>query len=288
MGIRTILVAASGGTANDGSVELACRLAQRFAAHLEGFHVRIDPREIIAATAGDGFGVGLPLAGEWMDQIDADAAKLAGKTKTAFLEAAARHHLAPASAPTKSGASVGWQEETGYASLLVSQRARFFDLVVLGRSDRVAERPHTDTVEETLLRSGRPVLLAPAQAPSVIGEKIAVGWNGSTEAVKALAVSLPLLAAAKAVSVITVGDKDTSAASVIDYLAWHGIAATHRGVRTIGASGPGEQLLAQAREEAADLLVMGGYGHMPWREFLFGGATRQIVGTSLLPLLLSH
>jgi nucleotide-binding universal stress UspA family protein len=36
------------------------------------------------------------------------------------------------------------------------------------------------------------------------------------------------------------------------------------------------------------LLVMGGYGHAPWREVLFGGATREVIGTSLLPVLLSH
>jgi nucleotide-binding universal stress UspA family protein len=33
---------------------------------------------------------------------------------------------------------------------------------------------------------------------------------------------------------------------------------------------------------------MGGYGHAPWREMIFGGATAQIVGTSRLPVLLSH
>ena len=33
---------------------------------------------------------------------------------------------------------------------------------------------------------------------------------------------------------------------------------------------------------------MGGYGHKPWREALFGGVTRDIIGTSLLPLLLMH
>ncbi len=52
--------------------------------------------------------------------------------------------------------------------------------------------------------------------------------------------------------------------------------------------GPGEQVLAEARDEGADLLVMGGYGHRPWRELLFGGATRQVVGHSLLPVLLAH
>jgi len=36
------------------------------------------------------------------------------------------------------------------------------------------------------------------------------------------------------------------------------------------------------------MLVMGGYGQAPWRQTLFGGATREVIGTSLLPVLLSH
>jgi nucleotide-binding universal stress UspA family protein len=74
----------------------------------------------------------------------------------------------------------------------------------------------------------------------------------------------------------------------VDYLGWHGIVAKHRHIQPGRGVGPGEQLLSTARDEGADLLVMGGYGRMPWREFLLGGATREIVGVSLLPLLLSH
>jgi nucleotide-binding universal stress UspA family protein len=56
----------------------------------------------------------------------------------------------------------------------------------------------------------------------------------------------------------------------------------------VDGAGIGQQLLSAAHDENAGLLVMGGYGHVPWREFLFGGATREVVGTSLLPLLLTH
>jgi len=285
MAIKTILAAASGGAASDGAVEFACRLAKRFGAHLEGFHARTDPREVLA-MAGDGFG--MPLAGDWIDRITTDAADLASKTKGAFDAAMTRHGLPVATTPGQGSASAAWREETGYGPVLVSRRARFFDLVILGRSDRVVDRPHSETVEETLLRSGRPVVLAPAQTPSAIGESIAVGWNGSSEAVRALATSLPLLAAARAVSIITIGDQGDTAKSVIEYLAWQGVVARHRNIHALAGAGPGEQLLAAAREEGADLLVMGGYGHKPWRELLFGGATREIVGVSLLPLLLSH
>jgi len=160
---------------------------------------------------------------------------------------------------------------------------------VLGRSERVVERPHTDAVEETLIHSGRPVLLAPMKPATVIGESVAVGWNGSPESVHVLAASLPLLAKARTVTVITVGDEPTEdTLALLDYLLRHDIQAKHRQVQPVSGVGPGEQLLAEARDQGADMLLMGGYGHRPWRELLFGGATRQVIGSSLLPVLLAH
>jgi nucleotide-binding universal stress UspA family protein len=291
MTIKTILAAASGGSASDGTIELASRFARRFSAHLEGFHAKPDPRDLFTYS-GDGFG--LSMSGEFIDRFVKDADAIAAKTKTAFTATASRHQIALSAAPSqqlteKSGASASWREETGYGPTLVARRARFFDLTVLGRSERVVDQPHTDVVEQTLINSGRPVLLAPAKPPAEIGDSVALGWNGSAEATRAVAAALPFLAVASKTTIITVGEKhQESAAGLIDYLGWHGVKAQHRHVAAVSGVGPGQQLLSAAHEENADLLVMGGYGHMPWREFLFGGATREIVGVSLLPLLLSH
>jgi len=283
MALKSILVAASGGTASNGAIEAACQLAQRFSAHVEGFHVRVDAAQVIA-LASDGFG--MPAAGDWIDRMTEDTEKTASKTKAGFLAAAARCGIAASNAAgTK--ATVAWREETGYAPDLVSRRARFFDLTVLGRSERVVERPHSDTIEETLIHSGRPILLAPAK-PAPIGESIAIGWNGSAEAVHVMVAALPLLAAAKTVTVITVSDEPDSPKDLLEYLARQGVRATHSNVLPVSGAGPGQQLLSQAREVGADLLAMGGYGHRPWREILFGGATQQVVDASLLPVLIAH
>jgi nucleotide-binding universal stress UspA family protein len=75
---------------------------------------------------------------------------------------------------------------------------------------------------------------------------------------------------------------------IVRALAWHGIAATAKGLEPVSGIGIGERMLAAAREENADLLVMGGYGKAPWREMLLGGATRQVIGTSMLPVLIAH
>jgi len=289
--IRTILVGASGGSASNGAIELACRLANRFGAHLEGFHVILDPVAVFAAAGvGDGLAVSGDVVGGMIDDADA----MAVKAKASFKEVAARHrlppqHLAQIAAARDCEPSAGWRAETGDPSQLVAERARFFDLVVLGRSSRVVDEPSSNTIEAVLSRSGRPVLLAPAETPAEMGKFVALAWNGSPQAVRALAASVPLLEAAESVMLITVGGgADSDIPAVLDHLAWHGIAAKHRRVPATSTESTGILLLNAAHDSGADMLVMGGYGHQPWREALFGGMTRDIIGTSLVPLLLMH
>jgi nucleotide-binding universal stress UspA family protein len=291
MEIRTILAAVSGGAASAGVIELACRLAHRFGAHVEALHARPDPREMVAAAA-DGFAT--PLSGDIVEQAMRDAGTLAAGARRIFEAAAARHALTLRDAPPPPGtdpallrqASACWRETTGYGATAVAGRARLFDLLILGRSGRVVDQPYSDAIEGALLGSGRPVLIAPVEPPKVLGETIALAWNDSPEAARALAGAMPFLRAAQALHVLSIGE--TGAGEVVRQLGWYGVRATADAVDPVAHVGPGELLLAAARDQGADLLVMGGYGHAPWRELLFGGATRQVVATSLLPLLLSH
>jgi len=288
MTIRTILAAVSGSEASSGAAELACRLARRFEAHLEGFHARLDPAEIIAGLSAGG---DVAISGSIVDNMTADAEKRAGETRNLFERIVARHHIAVRDAPTagKAGASAAWRDEVGHAPTSVARRARFFDLTVLGRSDRVLNEPHSNTVEEALARSGRPVLLAPAQPPADMARTIAFAWNGSPQAVRAMAAALPFFATAKSVSVVTIGEADAAgAAAAVEYLAWHGIAARNQPMPTDPTLALGRQLVAIATQADADLLVMGGYGRAPWREVLFGGATREAVAANAMPILLVH
>jgi nucleotide-binding universal stress UspA family protein len=288
--IKNILAAASGGSASAGAVELACRLARRFEAHVEGFHAKPDPLELLRYDAALGNGI----TDTFIEKFTADADAAAAKIRADFVTALGRHgmSLAPRAAaalPGAVGASADWRQETGYGPALVARRARFFDLVVLGRSERVVEDIHSDAVEETLVGSGRPVLLAPAKAPESVGERVALGWNGSVEAVRAITGALSFLATARDTFIVSIGDQHhDSARSVIDYLAWHDIKARHIQTPSSAGLSIGQRLLKVAGEQRADLLVMGGYGHMPWREFIFGGATRDVIGTGLLPVLLTH
>ena len=47
-------------------------------------------------------------------------------------------------------------------------------------------------------------------------------------------------------------------------------------------------ILSYAADSSADLIVMGGYGHSRLREFVLGGATRGILESMTVPVLMSH
>ena len=291
MEYHTILAAVSGGKASAGVIELACRLARRFGSHLEAYHVRLDPRELVVVATD---GLGTPLTADIIETATREAEAAATAARRMFTEAVKRHAIAWRSEPLPLGsdpalvrqASARWHEEEGYGAVKVADRARLFDLTILGRSGRVTDEAYSDAIEEALLSAGRPVLVAPAEAPAAFGETIALAWNDSPEAAKAVAAALPLLLQARQVHVLSVGS--TAGAALAQHLAWYGIRATAEEVSAIKGVGPGELVLAAARDHACDLLVMGGYGRSPWREMLFGGATRDVIGRSLLPLLLSH
>jgi nucleotide-binding universal stress UspA family protein len=294
MAIRTILAPLSGGPSSDGAIETACNLALRFGAHIEALHVRADPTDALPLLGQD---ISTPVAGELIELAQRESEGNAVKARAAFDAAIARHSLAVRDTPplgtgeaAKAGASVSWREEIGHAPSIVPKRARLSDLVVVGQSGRVDEQPHSDTLDETVVLGGRPVLLAPAHPPGALGAVIAIAWNASPEAARAVSGALPFLGSAREVHILSVGKEDESLsdAELAGYLGWHGIAAAAHHVHPVKGVKTGELLLAAARDQGADLLVMGGYGHAPWREMIFGGATVQIVGKSRLPVLLSH
>jgi nucleotide-binding universal stress UspA family protein len=293
MTIRTILVPLSGGVATEGTIETACRLAHRFGAHIEALHVRADPRGSLPLLAPD---ISASVTDELIALAAKESADKAATAKAAFDTIISSHGFPQRDKPLGTGQaaasspSAQWREEIGDATLIIPRRARLNDLVILGQSGRVVDKPSTDIPEETILHGGRAVLLAPVRPAAPIGEIVAIAWNASVEAARAVAAALPFLYQARAIHILTAGDGDEHAADteLAAYLAWHGIVGTARRVRALAGIGTGELLLAAARDVGADLLVMGGYGHAPWREMIFGGATRQIIGTSRLPILLSH
>jgi nucleotide-binding universal stress UspA family protein len=142
------------------------------------------------------------------------------------------------------------------------------------------------------LRCGRPVLVVPATVQSTALGRIAVAWDGSREAVRAVHDALPLLRLAPSVQIVTMiapsaADDDVDARSLSTHLANHGI-EVGANVLLIRTAKEHQSLQKQIDQGQYDLLVMGGYSHAKWFEFIFGGATQSLLLSSKIPIFVSH
>ncbi len=167
--------------------------------------------------------------------------------------------------------------------------ARTYDLTLL-----LSEPDSPDHVllsEEVLFRSGGPAIVMIAATETAHLNCVAIAWDGSRAAARALRDALPVLAHAGRVVVLTASDDKAvpaeTVAAVVAFLAGHNVAAEHRPL-TLGEADIGEALQFAALAEDAGLLVMGAYGHSRMREFVLGGATKSVLKSPKLPILMSH
>ncbi len=171
---------------------------------------------------------------------------------------------------------------------LLVEHARLRDLTMMPESD---DRWYAEAV---IFGSGRPTLMLPQNPrsrPFELGT-VAVAWDFSRAAARAVSDALPLLEKAKKVRVVTVLnekhlDKKHSAEELSKSLSRHGIDVA---LDRVDAKGRpiGDVLEAYVAAHAADMLVMGAYGHSRLREFVLGGATNSLLSKPPLPILFSH
>jgi nucleotide-binding universal stress UspA family protein len=144
-----------------------------------------------------------------------------------------------------------------------------------------------------LFGTGRPCLVHPRERNSRLSlDNVVIAWDLSAPAGRAVGDALPMLKRAQTVHIVTVrGEKEiaspTPAASLVAYLAAHNVEAVAREAAVEGTH-IGRAILDAAREVHADLLVMGAFGHSRLQEFVFGGATREVLDGTPIPLLMSH
>lgn len=284
MAFRDILVVLDGTKRSGTRLEMVAGLAGRRDAHLIGLH--ISPPVPAAGERGyfEHFDRTLidPLWQEFETKTRAEAAAAHAK----FEKVAKRHAL-----------SSEWREGIGYPSEIAALHGRYVDLIVLGQldPDEVEPRLYHPAPEQVVLTAGRPVLLVPyAGEWTAIGRRVLVGWDASREATRAVNDALPLLRTAEQVTVLAIDPESSGAhhgeipgADIALHLARHGVRATIER-STSGGIGIGNALLSRASDLAADLLVMGAYGHSRVRELLLGGATRTVLESMTVPVLMSH
>jgi nucleotide-binding universal stress UspA family protein len=149
--------------------------------------------------------------------------------------------------------------------------------------------------ENLIMSAGRPVLLVPyASSVTSPGAHVVVGWDGSRAATRAVHDALPFMRAAKTTTIVTInGARDEPrtripGADIATLIARHGVNVEVKNIDAYTDALIGDALLSQASAIGADLLVMGAYGHARWQELVMGGATRTILKSMTVPVLMSH
>jgi nucleotide-binding universal stress UspA family protein len=175
------------------------------------------------------------------------------------------------------------------------RQSRCHDMLLVGPIDTFADAElYRMILQELLLQSGKPILLLPAAGLEGRPRRLAVGWDGMRGATRALDCASMLCAPDAEVDLISVLPLTASPAlrtsddDMCARLHARKLRARHSLARSEHAS-VAATLLAHAVAGNADLIILGGFGHSPIRESLFGGVTDEIIrNRHTTPILIVH
>lgn len=261
-------------------IEVAIKLATEHQAELVGVYpFDVTPQEVYSGTA-------LPSEVTKMirERIQSDREQI----KQEFLEA------------TKAaGIAAHWRMPKGPIDEVLALHARYSRLLVMSKAEdrQSTASPITTNLPETvIMAAGRPVMMVPAVGTlTTIGERVLFCWDKKREAARAFADAAPLLRAAKELVVLAI-DEDTellreqdiqendfsALCTALGYPTPKVLLRSSKGV------GVGNVILNTATDYGSDLIVMGAYGHSRMRQWIMGGASKTLLNSMTVPVMLSH
>jgi nucleotide-binding universal stress UspA family protein len=260
------------------SLDFAISLAGQLGAHLTGLAFAVQP-DIPGGFLG---AVPAELIVEQREAADTEAAAMAAR----FSEKA---RLAGIAAEARSATLPLVEAATAFGRL-----ARVFDLAVLDQPNPDKPGSEIEFIEASLIDSGRGMLIVPyVQKTPLKLDRVLIAWDGSRAASRAIGEAHALIEKAKQVEVLVVqtGRTDPRAipgAELARHLARHDLKVDLHDVVPASGQSVAGTILNEAFERAADLLVMGGYGHSRLREFVLGGTTREVIESMTVPTLMAH
>lgn len=269
MSYKSVMVAVDLGEPARARVRLAAHVADDFQARLIGIAA--------ARPAYEGAPVGPTPGGGYCIASDQEAVlndlRLAHGT---FTEAVGGRSRAE------------WRSTLDFPAAFLGAQSAAGDLLVVGRGDDGSPLMSVDP-GDALMRLGMPVLIVPPRVDHLEARRVAVAWKNTREARRALRDALPFLKRASGVVLIAIDDGSGAddARDVIGLLQLHDVYATVVHQDACGTS-TAEALVEAASEQAADLIVAGGYGHGRLREWAFGGVTRDLLAGCPVCCLMSH
>ena len=186
----------------------------------------------------------------------------------------------------KRAKTVEWRSARALPAPYMLQQARAADILVVGaRTEALVDPGAAVDPGDLVMQAGRPLLVVPPSVQWLDLRSLLVAWKDVREARRAVLDALPLLAAAKEVTIAEIPERGTHRADalsrVADIAAWlsgHGIVAN----TVVPESGTGvvEQLDKIAADVGAGAVIAGAYGHSRLREWILSGVTRHLATES--------
>jgi nucleotide-binding universal stress UspA family protein len=274
--IKDVVVNLAERGRQDFAADYAVSLGATFGAHVVGIAFIYDPVIPNGALGG----------------IPVDLIEMQREENSKTAKAAAARFETSAKAAGISAETRILEASVGGGASLFGALARRFDLAVVGQAQREHGASEELMIEAALFESGRPLVVVPyIQKQGLKLDRVIACWDGERTAARAIADAMPFLERAKEVDVVIIAEErkqeEITGAQMIQHLTRHGIAASARRT-TKGDISIENVILSYAADSGADFLVMGGYGHSRLREFILGGATRGILASMTLPVLMSH
>lgn len=259
----------------------AVLVAKRFGSYVEGVYVQ---PALPAIASADGFGVVTPAFVEKYEREDKARIQQAQDFFESYMQ---KNGI---SGSREDGQPYGLWQNVGPTDDYVGHRGRLFDISVVGRPMPGATTPTMHTLEAALFETGRPILIAPPSTPTVIGETVAIAWNGSTETARTIAFAKSFLERAKKVVVVSIEEASVpgpSGTEIARYLEHNDIEASVVDAKANGRN-PGQAMLEESMDQGADLMIKGAYTNSRLRQMIFGGATNYILSNTEIPVFMSH
>jgi nucleotide-binding universal stress UspA family protein len=281
MDIRIILVPLRGTSSDYHLLHIALLLANRFGAHVAALHIELSDAWVMASL-GDG------ISERNIHDAFERRAEETRHARATFDDWLATNRL-DEGAP-RNGAAASFGVAKGFEIRAFPVHARYADLVILSSPADGVMHHFGPTLEvAALLRGGCPALIIPAYATACPGRTVAIAWDASAEAARAVRYAMPFLERAAQVHVITArehGLDEGEALKLVDYLAVHGVAASRMALRP--KRRVGSALLQAAAGVGCDLMVLGAFHHSHLREAILGGTTEHVLHSAEIPLFVSH
>lgn len=293
--IRTILAPLLDSVADEPLLKTAFKIGQSFKAHVRALSISPDidamPPRISEGMSADVIREAIERSEKEVERKEQEGKRI----RVMFDRVRNELGIPIADRPSKEDQlTASWSEASGVKEEIVASRGRLFDLVMLRKPDIEHDDHAIPAINAAVMNTGRPLLLVPPVTPALIGRHVAIAWNGSSEAIRAVSAAMPFLFKADRITILTASESSDSrredaieAEEFASYLGWHRLTAETREFAA-STSEVGEMLMAKALEYGADMLVMGAYTHGMLHNLIFGGATRHMLRHLTIPVLMRH